>query len=349
MDDATGVRERVECITEDGCTLVLWRCVATAPTVQEQGRRHNIVLCHGLGSNRFTFDLSKDVSVAKFLVDRGWTTWLVDLRGSGSSKRCGDLSLKKTWNFDDHLKDVHAIISKVYEVSGNPVHFVGHSMGAMLLQCAASQEGLSHKLRSGTSIGGSLFLQESQWRSYLSLWPLVKHLPQVDAGCFQAAISPLSFRVNSFWDKFFFNQDNVDPKVARKMFRKNWESMPIPLLRQIKTAFKSPGLLSHDKSIIYAEKLGSISIPMLLIAGSCDLQTPPVGVAAIASKIPGCQYVCLGSHSESGKPRHYGHFDLIVGRHAKNDVWDRVNEFVEIHDHRPMTTRDAIESTTLEP
>jgi len=222
-------------------------------------------------------------------------------------------------------------------------------MGAMLLQCAASQEGLSHKLRSGTSIAGSLFLQESQWRSYLSLWPLVKHLPQVDAGCFQAAISPLSFRVNSFWDKFFFNQDNVDPKVARKMFRKNWESMPIPLLRQIKTAFKSPGLLSHDKSIIYAEKLGSISIPMLLIAGSCDLQTPPVGVAAIASKIPGCQYVCLGSHSETGKPRHYGHFDLIVGRHAKNDVWDRVNEFVEIHDHRPMTTRDAIESTTLEP
>jgi len=87
MDDATGVRERVECITEDGCTLVLWRCVATAPTVQEE-RRHNIVLCHGLGSNRFTFDLSKDVSVAKFLVDRGWTTWLVDLRGACETSYC---------------------------------------------------------------------------------------------------------------------------------------------------------------------------------------------------------------------------------------------------------------------
>jgi hypothetical protein len=205
-------------------------------------------------------------------------------------------------------------------------------MGTMLLQCVASQEGLSHKLRSGTSIGGSLFLQESHWKSFLSLWPLVRHIPRIDAGCFQAFISPLSFRVNSFWDRFFFNQDNVDPKIARKMFSKNWESIPIPLLRQIKTAFDTAGLLSHDKSIIYAEKLGCITIPMLAIAGSKDLQTPPAGVAAVASKIPGCKYVCLGCNAESGEPRHYGHFDLIVGRHAKTDVWNLVDEFLAAHD-----------------
>lgn len=71
--------------------------------------------------------------------------------------------------------------------------------------------------------------------------------------------------MNSFWDRFFFHPENVDPKVARKMFSKNWESMPIPLLLQMKTAFESPGLLSHDQSVIYAEKLGMISIPMLAI------------------------------------------------------------------------------------
>ena len=72
--------------------LVLWKCFDTAPSsslaatspAPEGGhrRRHHVVLCHGLGSNRFTFDLSRDVSVVDFLVAKGWTTWLVDLRGA---------------------------------------------------------------------------------------------------------------------------------------------------------------------------------------------------------------------------------------------------------------------------
>jgi hypothetical protein len=92
MEHVDCCRERVECTTEDGCTLVLWKCFDTAPSsslaatspAPEGGhrRRHHIVLCHGLGSNRFTFDLSRDVSVVDFLVAKGWTTWLVDLRGA---------------------------------------------------------------------------------------------------------------------------------------------------------------------------------------------------------------------------------------------------------------------------
>jgi len=42
------------------------------------------------------------------------------------SKECTSRAASKTWNFDDHLKDVHAIVSKVYEATGSPVHFVGH-------------------------------------------------------------------------------------------------------------------------------------------------------------------------------------------------------------------------------
>ncbi|KAJ1489593.1 hypothetical protein T484DRAFT_3470631 [Baffinella frigidus] len=71
-------REVFECTTHDMCTLTMWRCFAapTAPT-----RKHSVVLCHGLASNRFTFDLQADVSVVDYLAEQGWDTWLVELRG----------------------------------------------------------------------------------------------------------------------------------------------------------------------------------------------------------------------------------------------------------------------------
>ncbi|KAJ1465598.1 hypothetical protein T484DRAFT_1647966, partial [Baffinella frigidus] len=64
-------------------TLILWRCF---PQEGATPHTHSVVLFHGFASNRFTFDLNPEESVADYLATKGWDTWVVELRGSGKSK-----------------------------------------------------------------------------------------------------------------------------------------------------------------------------------------------------------------------------------------------------------------------
>ena len=307
------------------------RCFASAITGRQ--RKHSIVLCHGLASNRFTFDLQPDVSVAEYLSEQGWDTWVVELRGSGRSKDTGLTGRHGASSvcFDDHLEDCRAIVATVRTVSGNPVHFVGHSMGAMLLQCMAAEGGgRGNDIRCGVSIAGSLFMGASEWRDYMWLWSVVKYMSKIRAGWMQRFIAPFSFRINSHWDSLFFCVRNVDPNVARNMFRKNWEPLSIALLEQLRSAFLPNGLASRDGTRLYAHGLADIKIPVLLLSGEVDTQCPPSCVEKVASLVAGCTYECMGH--ESGQLEQYGHFDLIVGLNARREIWDRILRYLEDHD-----------------
>ena len=247
------------------------------------------------------------------------------------NKNAGPVGHEANWCFDDHLEDCRAIIENVRSVSGNPVHFIGHSMGAMLLQCvAAAESGDNGSIRSGVSIAGSLFMGESEWRNYMFLWPLVRCIPTIRAGLVQKFIAPFSFRINSYWDSLFFCLRNVDVGVARQMFRKNWGPVSTKLVGQLRTAFQPRGLASIDGSRFYAQGLSDIKIPMLVLSGSVDTQCPPSCAERLASQVAMCTYECLGR--ESGCLEEYGHFDLIVGLNARREVWDRVLEYLEHHD-----------------
>lgn len=153
-------------------------------------------------------------------------------------------------------------------------------------------------------------MEKSGWKDYMVLWPVVQYLPTIHANFFQAVISPLSFRINSFWDRFFFCQENVDTGVARRMFRKNWEPMSTALLGQLRSAFKSGGLKSSDDSKFYADKLSSIKIPMLVLGGSVDKQSPAVAMEKIASLIEGSHYECLGK--QNGQVHEYGESRILL-------------------------------------
>jgi pimeloyl-ACP methyl ester carboxylesterase len=328
-------REVFTCKTRDMHTLVLWRCFPPEDT--SCTHKHSVILCHGFASNRFTFDLDPSVSVADYMATKGWDTWVIELRGSGKSKNTGPSTAESlSWCFEDHVEDVRAIIEKVYTVSGNPVHIVGHSMGAMLVQCAtAGMSGDTSMIRSGVSIGGSFLMSASEWKEFLWLWPLVQNFTTIHPEHIQEILAPMSFRFNTPWDQLFFRQNNVDHNVARDMFSKNWEPIPISLISQLRSAVDAGGLRSKDGTKRYADILSSINVPMLLLAGSQDQQCPPSSMELARSHIPKSEYKCFGK--EFGEKHEYGHFDLIVGLNAKVEVWDVISHFLEKHDCIDLT------------
>ena len=352
-------REEYTCKTRDNYTLTMQRCLSCTEqgTIIEPIHNHAVILCHGFASNRFTFDLDTDVSVVNYLADIGWDTWLIELRGSGKNndiaankqtsvvrtsdwldnwKNTSGISAnpgehRHDWDFSDHVEDCRAVVEYVNLITSRPVHFIGHSMGAMLLQSIAGGEsGNKGLIRSGCSIAGAVVMESSHWSYFKWLWPIVQHFGTIHPEYIQKVLAPLSFNLgDNPWKELFVSHRNVDPKVARKLFLKNWEPISIALIDQLRFCLEKGGIRKHDRTQ-YSKNLKFITSPQLLVAGTCDQQCHPVCMETVNKMITGSVYKLIGV--KSGHKHEYGHFDLILGKNAKKEVWDMVSRFMEKND-----------------
>jgi len=120
--------------TDDGWALSLHRYLP--PGV---ARAYPVILCHGLGANRFNLDFDAEYSLARFLRARGFEVFVLELRGCGRSHWTGG-GRPPAWNFDDFVHhDLPAAIARVRELSGAAqVDWVGHSQGGMVMYAALS-------------------------------------------------------------------------------------------------------------------------------------------------------------------------------------------------------------------
>ncbi|MGQ0506370.1 MAG: alpha/beta hydrolase, partial [Myxococcaceae bacterium] len=110
--------------TDDGCSIALGR-------YQPRGERRfeePVILCHGLGANRFNMDFDERYSLARYLARRGYETWVMELRGRGLAGPPCDST------FDDQAEhDVRAALRAVTSTGHKQVTWVGHSKGGLLL------------------------------------------------------------------------------------------------------------------------------------------------------------------------------------------------------------------------
>src|SRR5512140_3464556 len=83
--------------THDGWRLALYR---HAPG--RRSHRTPVLLCHGMASNRWDMDGPGRISLARYLVRRGYDVWVVELRGAGRSTRPSLWNGKRyDWTFED--------------------------------------------------------------------------------------------------------------------------------------------------------------------------------------------------------------------------------------------------------
>ena len=130
--------------TTDGWEIAIHRYT---PEKQKEESKP-VILCHGFGANRFNFDLGEGRSLACYLRDRGYDTWVVDLRGAGHSSRPRWFNrFGYGWTMDDHIDfDLPAVIELVKRCTGSrEVNWVGHSMGGTVMYAylACGGEGIA--------------------------------------------------------------------------------------------------------------------------------------------------------------------------------------------------------------
>lgn len=313
--------QRIVVHTGDGARLTLGRY---APAV-EPADAPPVVLQHGLGCNRFAFDFPGR-SLALHLSQRGFDVFVTELRGAGRSK-----APAKSWTLDDYLtQDVPAVISRVLIESGAPqLTWIGHSLGGILLMCHLMLQP-DAPIAAGMTIGSALHYGSgsSEFQGLEWTRPIASRMRRVPYGWFARALSP--FMGRPFWtpvEKFNFWLHNAEPEVVRYMHARCFGWIPIALLDDLSAALDERGLRTRD-GFYFNDETARMRAPVYLVGGTRDVQAPPDTVLETADRLGDA---CAGLKlfgKRHGQREEYGHFDLIVGRHARREVWPFIEDWL---------------------
>lgn len=316
--------------TQDGWRIALHRYC------HGKGRRGlPVILCHGLGGNLHSFDLKAAPSLARFLRDRGRDVWVVELRGSGHSDRPGIFwsDVPYSWGFRDHLaKDLPAAIDCVLGRTGAAaVHWMGHSMGGML--------GLAHvachddqRVASVVALGSPLDFSKIPPRIFAMLlrikWVL-KLVPFAPMGIV-ARLFILALHHLPQYVQGLFYVPNIAPGTARRIV-----AVGSPLIISSKLwwdfgRFLETGVFASADGAAYVDRLGRSVTPVLSIAGSVDVLAPPQSASALCeASRPAGERVCLIVGRNTGCQEDYGHMDLLLGNHVRQEVYPPIADWLE--------------------
>ncbi|MDP7039953.1 MAG: alpha/beta hydrolase [Myxococcota bacterium] len=297
-------------------------------------RRFPVLMVHGFGSNRFSMDAEKNYSLAKAAAARGFAVYVLELRGAGESVApVPTESLEYNWGFGDYLEqDMPAAMELVLEHAQSAhLHGVGHSMGGMLFYALATR--CLPELKSIATIGAPLICELKLGRSEQRLLKFAKGLAPNNqhwrlplAGLFGTAgrFGRISSRLA---DGILMNSDNVDADLVPFLAKHAMNDVPLKLLLEMTSQMAHQDLYAWPYG--FERHLEKIEAPVLAMAGSRDRVAPPSSVFGALHRMQSdiLRYREIGCHF--GDKADYGHIDLLVGRHAPEEIYPEILDFLE--------------------
>lgn len=300
-----------------------------------------VLLHHGVTANHLSFDLGvgtpdKPVpSLAHWLADRGYDVWVIDLRGRAASQRAGIFRGRRwNWSVDDYINfDNPAAVDYILAQSAyRQMHWIGHSMGGVLLLCHTGLFG-SPRLASGITVGSGLNYKDtgSAYQPLIRLRGLAKIMGRFPAGFFTTLIAPLAGRGADRFEGFNYYPPNLAPRAARAVNAGVIWDVSAKVFYQLASMFTSSGLTSLDGGTRYEDLLVNTTTPLLVVAGDADQQASPELAERTRQSLPGDEHRTAVFGPAYGHATSYGHFDLVAGLHAEQEVYPVLLDWLQGH------------------
>ncbi len=319
--------------TWDGWDLALYRYRPERPVE----RREPVVLCHGMLSNRFNVDLDEEVSLARYLRDRGFDAWVMELRGHGGSRRSGSRAGSNgrrgiqpfDWTIDHYVQiDLPAVLEHVRRASGSDrVHWFGHSMGGMLLYGHCAVRGSTRVIRSAvlSDAPASFATRKRRMR-------LCRAYGRVFASVPPALVLP--FLGPAAW---------AIPGILGPRYGIGERGLVLSLLANAIIPWGSSLVLLHlcdilesgrfrsaDGSIDYEKGVEGIDFPLMILSSARKLMgEPPVRYGFERSTVPEKRYVRLSR--ANGYSIDYTHSNLLVSKSSPSEVFPEIAGWFAAH------------------
>lgn len=324
-----GRAERYDVKTDDGLLLALRRVRAFGHVDAVAGvQRPAVMLLHGLASNHRGFHF-RGRSLAEWLARRGFDVWLPELRGHGDSQFHG-----VGWRFEDYLRyDIPAILATIGQhASSEKIHWVGHSMGGMLLMSYAILNPTAPIGRAIT-MGSALKFEagKSGFSHLLKVRGVLQSLGIIPYRAMMRALAPAVGRALRLGAPFQVWSSNVEGAVHRQIYANCFEDIPSTLLASLASVLEPDGLTLDDKFCVF-ENAQNFPFPLRMLAASRDAQVSAEDIQRSANRLgPSAHCLVIGPDS-TGVARtreHYGHWGFMLGRHAEYEIWPLIADWLE--------------------
>lgn len=317
-----------------GSTRDGWRVALSRYRPAQVTKTHPVVLCHGLAANRFAFDLGESVSLARHLRGLGYDVFSLELRGAGLSDRPSVRHQRPArWTFDDYLQlDLPVALRLVTVACGDRApHFIGHSMGGILLYAHLATGDIP--IRSAVTVGSSLDYScaASDYHRLAGFHGISRWVAGLPTGKLAWVGSFAAGRRDNPIERFQYWPGSTSPEVARRLFAVGFQRVATDVLTQLATAFE-PGGLRSQSGQRYGEALSRIRTPVLAIAGDRDRQCPPDAARRTLEQLWGAETRFIEYGPACGHAQHYGHFDLLCGIRAQEEVFPDIAGWLDRHD-----------------
>jgi pimeloyl-ACP methyl ester carboxylesterase len=342
--------------TQDGVTLALRRY---QPEVVDR-EKNPVILCHGLSYNLLFWDLHESVSLPRYLASQGYDVWSLSLRGATPSSQPLNSAMRRlarfnldpmllstlqarlqtvtltNWSVDDHIQyDVPAALAFVREQTDmGQVHWVGHSMGGMVMMAYLGQADAAETGQVKTFVGIGVPMVafhplSDPYQFLLDQQATLAVGSQVVGSSAPAAVGVVAGDLGTPMDKLFYNGDNVDGSVLRALFYQAEEEISPGQFEQLMSMVRSERFTSLDGEVDYVAGLKRVMRPTYLLAGTVDNMATVAAVKFVHREVPGepKQYKMFGR--VNGHRSNYGHDDLVIGRHAKEEIYPTILEWLD--------------------
>ncbi len=320
--------------TADGAQIALRHFPADPRTAP---RTHPVILCHGIMSNTYTWDLDDEVSFAAWLQRRGFAVYALDLRGGGEARRWGGYGGRGyTWSVDDYVEhDVPAAIEAVSaRHGGRPVHWVGHSMGGIVMY-GWLPRGDQRRVRSLVAVGSPAVLPvHVGWlRESGALLPLAEFFfDELPTGTLSLLGAPWADQKAVWPLHMLWNLDNLRPGSARRMAAHGTANLPARVVRQFYDSLVAGRLQSADGRHDYTAAMADIEVPTLLLGGVLDHLAPPASMMRAWHALGSATKRLVILSRANGADADFGHVDLTLGAAAPRDVFPLIHDWLVARD-----------------
>ncbi len=288
-----------------------------------------VILIHGLLVDSRFLDFGRG-GLATHLAEAGFDVWNLSLRGTGRSLnplRWGG----KPWTLDDILEDdLPAVLDYVWKKTGSAeVFVVGYEMGGALAFAHAGKV-REHGVAGIVGIAAPMSF-DSPEQDALDILLKLDGRPVVRDALLSwnaSGFNRILFSLPGFRD-MFYNPGNLEPRVAQALL----EELLIPVnpgvLEQLVTMVEKDEFVSADGETSYRDTLSSIRLPVLIVGGGVDPIAPPGALKKVYQELASEDRDLMIFWSDPDEDVSYGHFDLILGKKAKTEVFPLVRRWLE--------------------
>jgi len=296
----------------------------------KSGDGEPVLLCHSAVANQFNFTEPPGNSLVDVLVKEGFDCWAIELRGSRSS---APPYVRRRWavSMDDYLAhDLPAAVKHIRQQTRYAkVHWVGHSMGGMLLYAYVAAHGPG-PIASAATLGAPPGFEGVRFRNPQALLFLHGLCP-VAFDYLLRGLTPLLTWLRPRTRLVPINWDNVHPDIGAATFFNLLEAPPPNAAKELASWAAGKPWHMLDDAVDVEAGLKNLRVPLLAIFGAADPLAPVANAEAFFAALPGRDKKFLMLSAKNKKKADYNHADLAFGKNSVKDVFEPIADWFKKH------------------